>query len=103
MGLLSTTSSPKPAAWRLGGIRALDDAAEVFTRRIETSSGILALRGWGVRCPTTAGIRVRTRYEVDGTASTGVFAGARGRGTVTLDARRAGHLTISGTLKLRRS
>jgi hypothetical protein len=83
----------------------LGSDSEVFTRRIETSSGILALRGSGVRCPTPAGMRARAQYEVDGTASTGVFAGASGRGRSAIKLKRGsiGHVTTSGTLKLRRS
>jgi hypothetical protein len=79
--------------------------SEVYTRRIQTSAGVLALRAWGVRCPTALGFRVRARYQVDSAASTGIFAGARGRGrdTVSLQAGSSGHVTISGTLKLRRS
>lgn len=79
--------------------------SEVYTRRIETSDGVLALRASGVKCPTGLGFRVRARYRVDGAASTGVFAGARGRGrdTVSLEAGSFGQVTISGTLKLRRS
>ena len=66
---------------------------------------MLALRAGGVRCPTALGFRVRARYQVDSAASTGVFAGARGRGrdSVSLEAGSLGHVTISGTLTLRRS
>jgi hypothetical protein len=79
--------------------------SEVYTRRIRTSAGVLALRAWGVRCPTAVGFRVRARYQVDSAASTGAFAGARGRGrdTVSLEAGSFGRVTISGTLTLRRS
>ncbi len=77
--------------------------SEVYTRRIETSGGVLALRAWGVKCPTSLGFRVMARYQIDGAASTGVFAGARGRGrdTVSLEAGSFGQVTITGTLKLR--
>ena len=59
----------------------------------------------GRRCPTAHGFRVMARYQVDGDASTGVFAGARGRGwdTVSLQAGRPGRVTITGRLRLRRS
>jgi hypothetical protein len=79
--------------------------SEVYTRRIETSSGILALRASGVKCPTALGFRVTARYQVDGAASTGLFAGARGQGrdTVSLEAGSFGKVTITGKLKLRRS
>jgi len=77
--------------------------SEVYTRRIETSSGMLALRAQGRKCPTALGFRVTARYQVDGAASTGVFHGARGRGrdTVSLEAGSFGQVTITGTLKLR--
>jgi hypothetical protein len=79
--------------------------SEAYTRRIRTSAGTLALRAWGVRCPTALGFRLRARYQVDSTASTGVFDGAHGRGhdTVSLVAGSFGRVTISGTLRLRRS
>jgi len=78
--------------------------SEVYTRRIETSAGTLALRASGVKCPTALGFRVTARYLVDGAASTGVFAGARGHGrdTVSLEAGSFGQVTITGTLKLHR-
>lgn len=78
--------------------------SEVYTRRIETAGGVLALRAWGVKCPTKLGFRVTARYQIDGAASTGVFAGARGRGhdTVSLEAGSFGQVTVTGTLKLRR-
>ena len=79
--------------------------SEVYTRRIRTSAGVLALRATGARCPTDVGFRVRARYQVDSAASTGLFAGARGRGrdTVSPKARSVSQVTISGTLTLRRS
>ena len=79
--------------------------SEVYTRRIETSGGVLALRASGVRCPTAGGFRVMARYQVDGAASTGAFAGARGRGrdTVSVEAGGARQVAISGSLTLRRT
>ena len=79
--------------------------SESYTRRVTTSGGVLALRASGVRCPTAHGFRVMARYQVDGGASTGVFAGARGRGrdTVSVQAGRPGRVTITGSLRLRRS
>ncbi len=76
--------------------------SEVYTRRIQTSSGVLALRARGVKCATTDGFRVTARYQIDGAASSGVFAGARGRGTdtVRLAPGRRGRVTLSGQLKL---
>ena len=79
--------------------------SEVYTRRIATSAGVLALRASGTKCPTALGFLVTARYRVDGAASTGVFAGARGRGrdTVSLQAGHPRKVTISGTLTRRRS
>ena len=79
--------------------------SEVYTRRIVTSAGVLALRASGTKCTTELGFLVTTAYRVDGAASTGAFAGARGRGrdTVSLEAGRPGKVTISGTLTRRRS
>jgi hypothetical protein len=78
--------------------------SEVYTRRIKTSGGVLALRASGVKCPTHAGFRVTARYHVDGDASTGEFAGARGRGFDSVELRpgRPSRVTISGTLRLAR-
>ncbi|MEO8689055.1 MAG: hypothetical protein ABI611_12670 [Solirubrobacteraceae bacterium] len=77
--------------------------SEAYTRRITTDHGVLALRASGVKCPTALGFRVKARYQVDGAASTGVFAGARGRGrdTVSLEAGSFGQVTITGKLRLR--
>ena len=63
--------------------------SEVYTRRIETSAGVLALRASGMKCPTALGFLVTARYRVDGAASTGVFAGARGRGRDTVSLKPA--------------
>ncbi len=77
--------------------------SEVYTRRIETAQGVLALRASGIKCPTADGFRITARYLIDGAASTGVFAGARGSGTDTVELvpGRPGQVTISGKLKLR--
>jgi len=76
--------------------------SEVYTRRIKTTEGVLALRASGVKCPTDAGFRVTARYRVDGNASTGVFAGARGSGIdrVELVPGRPGRVTICGKLRI---
>jgi hypothetical protein len=79
--------------------------SEAHTRRIQTSGGVLALRAAGVKCPTPGGFRLTARYQVDGAASTGVFAGARGHGrdTVDLAVGSSSRVTIAGSLRLRRS
>jgi hypothetical protein len=51
-------------------------------------------------CVTALGPQVTGTYRVDGQASTGIFAGARGTGHVTADVT-TGHETVSGTLILR--
>jgi hypothetical protein len=78
--------------------------SEAYTRRIKTSHGVLALRASGVKCPTHPGFRVTARYHVDGDASTGEFAGARGSGfdTVKLQPGQPSRVTISGSLRLAR-
>lgn len=76
--------------------------AEVYTRRIRTTNGVLALRASGEKCPTDVGFRVTARYRVDGNSSTGVFAGARGSGIDRVDLL-PGHsarVTICGTLRI---
>ncbi len=73
--------------------------SEALTRRIVTSDGILALRELGIRCPTASGPVFTATYDVDGSASTGAFAGARGSGTDTVDIT-THTVTLSGELKL---
>jgi hypothetical protein len=73
--------------------------SESDTRRIVASDGTLALRETGIKCPTPSGLVFTGTYDVDGLSSTGVFAGARGSGDVTVDV--ATHTsTLSGRLKL---
>lgn len=73
--------------------------SESDTRRIVASEGTLALRETGIKCPTPSGLVFTGTYEVDGLSSSGVFAGARGSGDVTVDI--ATHTaTLSGRLKL---
>jgi hypothetical protein len=50
-------------------------------------------------CMTASGPQVTGTYRIDGRASTGIFAGARGTGHETVDVT-TGHETISGTLIL---
>ena len=69
------------------------------TRRIVLDEGVLELFELGSACPTPAGPVITGTYEVDGRSSTGVFAGARGSGDVTVDI--ATHTaTLSGRLKV---
>jgi len=73
--------------------------SESDTRRIVASDGTLALRETGIKCPTPSGLVFTGTYEVDSLSSTGIFAGARGSGEVTVDI--ATHTaTLSGRLKL---
>ncbi len=69
------------------------------TRRIVLDEGVLELLELSTACPTPAGPVITGTYEVDGLSSTGVFAGARGGGEVTVDV--VTHTaTLSGKLKL---
>ncbi len=74
--------------------------SEAYTRRITTDRGVLAMRAGGRKCPVSGGYVVRARYRVDGAASTGVFAGARGSGVDTVEVP-AGKVVIRGWLRLR--
>jgi hypothetical protein len=72
-------------------------------RRVVAPQGVLVLKSLAHRCPGPLGINVRGRYEVDGDASTGVFAGASGRGTDTVEPQpppAAPIVTLSGKLYL---
>jgi hypothetical protein len=69
------------------------------TRRIVLDEGVLVLRELSYRCPSASGPDISGTYEVDGSSSTGVFAGARGTGVDTVDTvTHTSH--ISGKLKL---
>ena len=73
--------------------------SDTASRRIVTSSGVLILHEAGMTCMTSSGLRASATYRVDGQASTGIFAGARGAGNVTVNV--ATHQeTLSGTLIL---
>ena len=72
------------------------------TRRIVLAAGVLMLRELAYVCQTASGPIATGTWTVDGASSTGVFAGARGSGEVTVDLpTRTG--TYSGKLKLARS
>ena len=68
-------------------------------RRIVLTGGVLVQHEAGMTCMTASGPQVSATYRVDGQASTGIFAGARGTGHVTVDVT-TGHETLSGTLIL---
>jgi hypothetical protein len=69
-------------------------------RRIVVEAGVLIMRGTGDVCQTPSGPVVpNERWTVDGSSSTGVFAGARGRGNGTVDITNR-KSTLSGWLKL---
>jgi hypothetical protein len=78
-------------------------STSTILRRVVVPQGVLVLKSLAHRCPGPFGINVSGRYEVDGAASTGIFAGASGRGTDTVESRPppdAPLVTISGKLKL---
>ena len=67
--------------------------------RIVVHGGVLELHEAAMNCVTASGSQVTGTYHVDGRASTGIFAGARGTGHVTVDVA-TGQDTLSGTLIL---
>jgi len=69
------------------------------TRRIVLDEGVLITRDVGIACPTASGPVITGTYEVDGLSSTGIFAGARGAGDLTVNVANA-TATLSGKLKL---
>ena len=64
-----------------------------------SSDLVLELHEAAMNCVTASGRQVTGTYRVDGQASTGIFAGARGTGHVTVDVA-TGQDTLSGTLIL---
>jgi len=68
--------------------------------RIVMPGGVLELHGAAMNCVTASGPQVTGAYQVDGQASTGIFAGARGTGHFTVDVA-TGQDTLSGTLILK--
>jgi hypothetical protein len=68
-------------------------------RRIVLADGVLVLRELAHVCPTPAGPLGTGTWEVDGASSTGIFAGARGSGEVTIVIP-TNTATISGKLNL---
>jgi hypothetical protein len=78
------------------GAGGASDSAE---RRIVMQGGVLELHEVGQLCMTASGPRITGTYRVDGQASTGIFAGARGTGNVAINPT-TGQDTVSGTLIL---
>jgi len=73
--------------------------SDTASRRIVMHGGVLILHEAGMTCLTASGLQATATYQVDGRASTGIFAGARGTGNVTVDV--ATHReTLSGKLIL---
>lgn len=67
--------------------------------RITVQAGVLVLRLFAYVCPRASGPVATSTWEVDGAASTGAFAGARGSGEGSVDlATRTSN--FAGTLKL---
>jgi len=73
--------------------------SDTASRRIVLKGGVLLLHESGMTCMTASGLQASATYRVDGRASTGIFAGARGTGAVTVDVA-TGHETLSGQLIL---
>jgi len=74
-------------------------ASDSAQKRIVTHGGVLVLHEAAMLCLTGSGPQVTGTYQVDGRASTGIFAGARGTGDTTVDVA-TGHETLSGKLIL---
>jgi hypothetical protein len=68
-------------------------------RRITVAAGVLVIRELAYVCPTPSGLVGTSTWTVDGPSSTGVFAGARGEGTETIDLT-AHTSTLTGKLLL---
>ena len=78
-------------------------STSTILRRVVVPQGVLVLKSLAHRCPGPFGINVFGRYVVDGDASTGIFAGARGRGSDMVEARPPPAppiVTIRGSLHL---
>jgi hypothetical protein len=78
-----------PGSWTNAGLR-----------RIVVAAGVLILRNRAYVCQTAAGPVATGTWRVDGDASTGMFAGARGTGTESVHIPTA-RSTLSGKVKLR--
>jgi hypothetical protein len=73
--------------------------ANAAIRRIVLDEGVLVLFELSIACPTASGPVITGTYEVDGLSSTGIFAGARGSGDLTVNVPTSTS-TLSGKLKL---
>jgi hypothetical protein len=74
-------------------------ASDSAQRRMVMTGGVLVLHEAGMTCITASGLQAHATYRVDGQASTGIFAGARGTGHVTVNVT-THRETLSGTLIL---
>jgi hypothetical protein len=81
------------------GAGSYTDAA---SRRISLTGGLLILHEVGETCQSNGDLEARATYAVDGQASTGIFAGAKGTGSVTVTGigTPSQTETLSGKLKL---
>jgi hypothetical protein len=73
-------------------------------RRITLAQGVLVEEELAIACPTpSGGLIITGTYQVDGRSSTGLFAGARGEGTLTAETTvNPPTSTLSGKLFLAR-
>jgi hypothetical protein len=78
---------------------------DTASRRISLAGGLLILHEAGETCQTDNGLEATATYSVDGQASTGIFAGAEGTGSVTVTGigTPSQTETLSGKLKLANS
>ncbi len=68
-------------------------------RRITVAAGVLVIRELAYVCPTPSGLVGTSSWTIDGPSSTGVFAGAHGDGTESIDLTTRTS-TLSGKLHL---
>jgi hypothetical protein len=83
------------------------NTSTILRRIVVPEQGTLILKSLAHRCPAAFGIHAAGTYEVDGAASTGIFADAQGRGSDEADIEPppSGRVvvTISGKLRLAKS
>lgn len=75
---------------------------DTASRRISLAGGLLILHEAGETCQNNGTLEATATYSVDGQASTGIFAGAEGTGSVTVTGIGTSSQTetLSGKLKL---
>jgi hypothetical protein len=75
---------------------------DTASRRISLAGGLLILHEAGETCQSNGALEANATYAVDGQASTGIFAGAEGTGSVTVTGIGTPEQTetLSGKLKL---